>query len=380
MTDDQRECFFEGGRLEDLQACAGRLLDAGARSLMILASAGDKWQPATLDPWLRSLPVPVFGGVFPNIIHGARCHARGTLVLGFSESVQVVVVKGLSDRNGLEPQLQELGAWLDGAASLITLVDGLSSNIESFVDSLYEILGARAPVVGGGAGYLDFVQRPSLFCADGMLEDAALLIALETSIDSGIAHGWQKLEGPFLVTRSHLNVLEELNYCPAFDVYREVVEAHSGMRFADTDFFAISKTYPLGIESVDGDFLVRDPIRRVGDHLVCVGEVPQNATVYLLKGDARLLIESAGDAAAQALKSRHLRTNGDASSTYRALAFDCISRVLFLDDRFAAELQAINDALPGASSVVGALTLGEIANSKCGAIELMNKSTVVSVY
>ncbi|MEZ5461256.1 FIST signal transduction protein [Dokdonella sp.] len=380
MTDDQGECFFEGGRLEDLQACAGRMLDAGARSLMILASAADKWQPADLDPWLQSLPVPVFGGVFPNIIHGVQCHAHGTLVLGFRESVEVVVVRGLSDRHGLEPQLQELGQWFAGAVSLITLVDGLSSNIESFVDSLYEVLGARAPVVGGGAGYIDFVQRPSLFCADGMLEDAALLIALETRIDSGIAHGWQKLEGPYLVTRSHANVLEELNYCPAFGVYSEIVEAHSGMRFADTDFFAISKTYPLGIESVDGDFLVRDPIRRVGDHLVCVGEVPQNATVYLLKGEAQLLIDSAAEAAMQALQSRRLRMNGEASSVYRALAFDCISRVLFLDDRFAAELSAINSALPGVRSVVGALTLGEIANSRCGAIELMNKSTVVSVY
>ncbi|MGB0132381.1 FIST signal transduction protein [Dokdonella sp.] len=380
MKDDKHACFFEGGRIADLQANAQCLVQAGAKSLMILASEADAWQPDQVNPWLQSLSVPVFGGIFPNIIHGAQRHTSGTLVIGFSEAVEVAVVEGLSDEPGLEPQLQVLTSFLEGATSLITLVDGLSSNIESFVDSLYEILGARAPVVGGGAGCLDFVQRPSLFCPQGMIEDAALLVSLQSRIDSGIAHGWQKLEGPFLVTRSRANVLEELNFRPAFDVYRQAVEAHSGMRFSEADFFSISKTYPLGIESVDGDFLVRDPIRCVDKHLVCVGEVPQNATVYLLKGDAPLLIASAGEAADRALRHRRARMNGEDPSSYRALAFDCISRVLFLDDRFSAELQAINSALPGVASVVGALTLGEIANSKCGAIELMNKSTVVSVY
>lgn len=380
MSDNQQEFFFEGGRIVDLRAGVERLLSAGARGLMILASEGDNWQSEDLNPWLQSLTVPVFGGIFPNIIHDARLHASGTLVLGYREQVKVAVVADLADKAGLEPQLQALTAFLDGATSLITLVDGLSTNIESFVDSLYEILGAKAPVVGGGAGHLDFVQRPCLFCQQGMIEDAALLIALESRIDSGIAHGWQKLEGPFLVTRSHANVLEELNYGPAFEVYRQVVEKHSGMRFSEADFFAISKTYPLGIESVDGDFLVRDPIRRVDDHLVCVGDMPQNATVYLLKGDAELLIESAGGAADQALRGRRLRMDEKTPSDYRALVFDCISRVLFLDDRFTTELQAINGALPGVTGVVGALTLGEIANSNSGAIELMNKSTVVSVY
>ena len=380
MTNDQRECFFTGGRIADLQSSAESLVEAGAKSLMILASEGDNWQPESLDPWLRSQSVPIFGGVFPSIIHGTQRHDRGTLVLGFHEAVQVAVVTALSDRHGLEPQLQALMPLLGDATSMLTLVDGLSANIESFVDSLYEMFGAKTPVVGGGAGYLDFVQRPCLFCRLGMIEDAALLVALESRIDSGIAHGWEKLEGPFLATRSHANVLEELNYSPAFDVYRQIVEEHSGMRFSESGYLAISKTYPLGIESVDGDFLVRDPIRHVDGHLVCVGEVPQNATVYLLKGDAERLIASAGDAAEQALHGRCSRLNGDDSQHYRALVFDCISRVMFLDEDFTAELQAIDHALPGAASVVGVLSLGEIANSTCGAIELMNKSTVVTVY
>src|SRR5690606_19557614 len=157
--------------------------------------------------------------------------------------------------------------------------------------------GSHAVVVGGGAGYADLVQRPCLLSNAGVLEDSALLVALPGSIAHGVAHGWQRLSGPFLVTRSQGNVLAELNYQAAFDVYRDEVETHAGQALRDTDFFSVAKTFPLGIEGVDGDFLVRDPIKQVGDALICVGELPQNATVFLLKGEAGALIASAGESA-----------------------------------------------------------------------------------
>jgi hypothetical protein len=56
-----------------------------------------------------------------------------------------------------------------------------------------------------------------------------------------------------------------------------------------------------------------------------------------------------------------------------------MSRVLFLGDAFADELHAVDSALADTQIMVGALTIGEIASSKGGLIELMNKSTVVSL-
>jgi hypothetical protein len=373
------QLLVDGSEVTDLRAAARQLRDNGASSIMILACERDHWNPETLEPWLKSLDFPVFGGIFPSIIHAARHLRRGTLMLGFRSSLDVAIVSRLSDRSGLESRLEEHTTILGKAQSLITLVDGLSSNLEAFVECLYGMVGDRAAVVGGGAGHLDLVQRPCLLSNAGFLEDAALLVALPFRIDRGIAHGWQQLSGPYLVTRAHGNVLEELNYRTAVDVYHEQVEAHSDLRFSASNHFSISKTYPLGIESVDGEFLVRDPIKEDGGALICVGEVPENATVYLLKGSPHALIEAAGEAAANARAERSRRVEDDCAEPYVALLFDCMSRVLFLGDAFADELHAVDSALADTQIMVGALTIGEIASSKGGLIELMNKSTVVSL-
>ena len=55
---------------------------------------------------------------------------------------------------------------------------------------------------------------------------------------------------------------------------------------------------------------------------------------------------------------------------------DCISRVLFLEGDFEQELQAVSrSGIP----LIGALTLGEIANSRNDYLEFYNKTSVVGV-
>jgi len=62
-----------------------------------------------------------------------------------------------------------------------------------------------------------------------------------------------------------------------------------------------------------------------------------------------------------------------------AVVFDCISRALFLGAAINDELAVIESALAGCEDIFGALSLGEIASSRAGVIELMNKSTVVAL-
>ncbi|MGB3049205.1 FIST C-terminal domain-containing protein, partial [Dokdonella sp.] len=114
-----------------------------------------------------------------------------------------------------------------------------------------------------------------------------------------------------------------------------------------------------------------------GDALICVGELPQNATVFLLKGDAAALIASAGEAALAAC--RESRQHEHAANASVALVFDCISRALFLGAAITEELAVIESTLADCEDIFGALSLGEISSSRAGVIELMNKSTVVAL-
>ena len=361
-----------------LTACINKVIQNGAASLIILACDADRWTPERADNVFKGLPVPIVGGVFPSIIHEGRRLDSGTLVIGLPCTVSMHVIHGLSSApEAAEKALRNLASPNMGCKSLITLVDGLANHIERFVESLYGMVGLGVEVIGCGAGSLDLVQKPCLFTGDGLLQDAAVIIALPASLRRGVRHGWEVLDGPYLVTSSTGNVLETLNYQPAFDVYRETVESASGLHFEGNDFFSVAKTYPFGIEYLDGDILVRDPIRVNGQSLVFVGEIPENAMVYVLKGRTDRLIASAGQAAAEAHRA-YLEETGREPG--QALVFDCISRALLLGEDFPRELDSIRHALGEEQQMSGALTLGEITNTRNGPFSLLNKSTVIGVF
>jgi hypothetical protein len=136
-------------------------------------------------------------------------------------------------------------------------------------------------------------------------------------------------------------------------------------------FFDVAKGFPFGIRKLDSEVIVRDPLFLTpAGELVCVGEVPEGAFVHVLRGDAARLIDaarSARDLAQQSFPAAHI-------PQFR-FVIDCISRSLFLGDRFGEELAAIDDGLP----MVGALTLGEIANSGRDFLEFYNKTAVVGL-
>jgi hypothetical protein len=133
----------------------------------------------------------------------------------------------------------------------------------------------------------------------------------------------------------------------------------------------VAKGFPFGIRKLDSEVVVRDPLFLTpAGELVCVGEVPEGAFVHVLRGDAARLIDaarSARDLAQQSFPAAH-------APRFR-FVIDCISRSLFLGDRFGEELAAIDDGLP----MVGALTLGEIANSGRDFLEFYNKTAVVGL-
>jgi hypothetical protein len=80
-------------------------------------------------------------------------------------------------------------------------------------------------------------------------------------------------------------------------------------------------------------------------------------------------VKAAGKALTLSLEAFH----GPAGRTIIIL-IDCISRVLFLGKEFEKEIQAVyQEDIP----LIGALTLGEIANSGRDYLEFYNKTAVV---
>jgi len=342
-------------------------------AILVLTCDENQFQKNDMDPILRQTEKPVFGGIFPQIIYEAQTYAKGTLLVGLTVPVHLSIVPSISDPDlDFESTLEEIIPEDADPKTMFIFVDGFGKRISSFIDNLFNVFGLGTNYIGGGAGSLTFTQKPVIISNNGLLEDAAVLALTQHASGIGVSHGWSTIGGPYLVSQSDRNEVISLDWDPAFEVYKNVVEKHSGQKFTDDNFFDIAKAYPFGLARLESEKIVRDPISVSEDGtLTCVGEVPENEFVHILNGDIESLVSAAGEAL-----NAGVQNHGELNKADFVFAIDCISRVLFLQEDFNLELEALSKTrLP----LLGALTLGEIANSGQAHLEFYNKTSVVGL-
>ncbi len=362
------------GSVKELNKLINSIQDRkNVKSLLILACDGNGYTPKNIDHILKASKLPVFGGIFPQIIFGQHKLEKGTIFAGLEVEPNIAVIPSLSDINAdYEQLIDDNIPDLDNINTMFVFVDGFSKRISALIDGLFNIFGLDFNYIGGGAGSLSFEQKPCLFTNKGLIADSALLVTSEIESGIGVSHGWKKISGPFKVTESDRNIIKTLDWKPAFQIYRSVVEDHSKVKLDRNNFFDIAKSYPFGIAKLGAESIVRDPFQTGDDNsLICVGEVPEGSFLDILTGDNSSLITAARNALITAKEGCHSNTGNKT-----ILFMDCISRVLYLEDDFKDELNAIDiDNTP----LIGALTIGEIANNGKDYLEFYNKTAVIGI-
>lgn len=344
--------------------------------LIILACDANGFTPEAVDGHLTNINIPLFGGIFPAILHGREKLDRGTIIAGLNEKPEVYAIPNLSDINrDLDKTIEELIPDVGDAGTMFVFVDGYSQHIMPMIDSLYNIFGLGVKYLGGGAGSinpaaLDMQNTPCLMSNDGLLKDCALLALVKMEAGIGAGHGWHRISGPYKITESEGNVIKSIDLRPAFQVYREIIEQHSGKQITTDNFFDIGKYYPFGISRLDSEVIVRDPYSVDGDHLIVATPIPSESFVDILTGDPDSVVNAAGQSFAAGMQAYR---GGENQTVF---VIDCISRVLFLDDDFDREIEAVSKE---DTPLLGVLTLGEIANSGDDYMELYNKTCVVGI-
>lgn len=305
------------------------------------------------------------GGVFPMVISDEKSLERGIILKQIKTKHPPYLIKDIS-----EDFIQDLPDLPDKIKSSFVLLDGLSPNIPNFMDSLYEKYWNKISYIGGGAGSLSLVQKPCIFTNEGFYENAGMVLMTEQEIQLGVKHGWEKIAGPYVANKADGNKIIELNWRPAFEVYKEIVEQNTAKRFDSSAFFDIAKGFPFGIFREGQEDIVRDPIALEDDGvMVCVGRIEQNTSLNILKGQNEVLIDNARLAAKHA-------SNPKASDLFMV---DCISRILYLEGDFVEELKAVKQELAGSElDLEGVLSIGEVSSGVNGYLEFYNKTTVVS--
>ncbi len=344
-------------------------------SLLLFSCDENNYPLEAVNALLSGLSKPIIGGIFPQILHQNSAYTTGFVLVGFKETLNVRAIPQLSsDEADYEEAIAQAFDGIDSSPSLFVFVDGLAKRIASLVDGLYANFGTQTMYIGGGAGSLTFVQKPCLYTSQGLLMDAAVIGFSGAQTALGVGHGWKSIVPDWQVTKVDRNLVQEINYKPAFEVYQQAVNQYSSTPISADNFFSVAQSFPLGINKLGGEKIVRDPIAVTPEgYLVCVGELSQGDYVDLLTAQPKDLFEAAQHTAEAAKEA-------SAGKAVKLVFFiDCISRALFLKEAFNTEVETVRKVTGDQVPLVGALVLGEIANSGSGYLEFYNKTSVVGL-
>ncbi|MCJ8275264.1 MAG: FIST C-terminal domain-containing protein [Bdellovibrionales bacterium] len=340
--------------------------DKSKHYLVLSAEKSDKLLNECLEA-MNKAGLSYFGGSFPSIISEYQVHEEGLVIAAIESSWSPLIIEDLSKTNQVIKKLGQLKNIKNGQ-SCLTFVDGLSHQTPFFLNQLYSHLGPNYRYLGGGAGSLSLKPTPCLFDNQGFYSNGAIILLTDKKWSIGVQHGWEPISEPMVATEVQGNNIKKINWRPAIEVYKEVIGELTSDQLTIENFFNVAKSFPFGILKESDDCVVRDPIILNEDgSITCVGSIPKGSSIQVLTAKSEQLLNAAEKAANEALE--------ETSEPQISLIIDCISRGIFLGDEITNELGVANKSNPPHNSI-GALTLGEIASSKNGLLELYNKTFV----
>jgi len=309
------------------------------------------------------------GGIFPGVIHGKKCYSDKVLILPVQFDSIPYLIEGLDNGEINIPSL----SFPNPSGSLFILVDGLSNWISKFLFCLYNEIGSEFQVFGSGTGSGTFSRDECIFCKEGFFKDAAIVVLLKNPITQSIKHGWKTIAGPYVATKTSANLLEQINWKPAFEIYKEIVEKEEKTELTEDNYYEHVMHYPFGVFRPEGENLIRDPVALEENQAIRFGaEIPSNSVLYLMKSDVEAMLLAGNDACNDAI-------NRTKQPEFLFVA-DCISRTWILNERFDVELENIGlNAKSKDIPVYGVLAMGEISSSIGTLLDYHHKTIVISI-
>lgn len=350
---------------------------AGAGIVALLPEA-EKDKLSLLQELCRERGLALAGGIFPALVGDRRFLTRGAWLLCFDRMPPhflLPAVNASDDAAGAIVSAVRAGlpACPPGAPkpTLFMIFDGMVPNIASILDGVYLALSNRVEYGGVNAGSETFQPMPCLFDEHRVVGDGVLGLLLPGSMAPALEHGFQRPERAMSATSTEGNRIAMIDWRPAFDVYQEIIKAQYGIELTRDNFYEYGVHFPFGILRANGDVVVRIPVALTDDgSLYCVGEIPENAVLVLLRAPeagARGCIERLAE---------HLRGAHGALPGTQLLTFYCAGRRLHLGDDAEKELAELQ-ATSGVGELAGALSLGEIGSTVRWGYPMFHNATLV---
>jgi len=326
--------------------------------------------------------VPVVGAVFPALTEGGVFRTQGAWLLRFDEMPYAALYSDLPREPekipaALDVIAADIKPHLGGShdTTLFLLFDAMVPNIATLLDELYLRIANRVHYMGANAGSESFKPMPCLFDGARIIQNGVLALLLQPHRGAVLEHGYAAPTQTLTATSTEGNRILQIDWRPAFEVYQEMARAQYGVEIDRQNFYQYAVHFPFGILRANGMTLVRIPVALEQDgSLFCVGEVPPNALLTLLKAPA---VDSAHtiDRLTEGLQEL-----GGSPAGQELLLFYCAGRRLHLGIEAAQNELRLLAQRSQAAQIAGALSLGEIGGSTQWGYPLFHNATLVASY
>jgi hypothetical protein len=324
--------------------------------------------------------VSMVGAIFPALVQDGHFRTSGIWLMCFREMPYFKLYDNLPAETALAEQAAEkissdLREQIDHIPdmTLFMLFDAMVPNIGTMLDNLYLHLANRVHYAGANAGSETFQPMPCLFDGTRVVQNGVLTMLLTQHKGAILEHGYHTNPHTSYATSTKGNCISQIDWQPAFTVYQKLVREHYGEEVTAENFYQYGVHFPFGIVRANHHVVVRIPVMLAEDgSLFCVGEVPSNSVLTLLKAPTVRTVETLHNLT-EGLKT----LNGDITGS-ELLLFYCAGRRLHLGIEMATtELEAFS-GLTQAAQVAGALSLGEIGGSTVHGYPLFHNATLVA--
>jgi hypothetical protein len=326
--------------------------------------------------------IPLVGAIFPALTEGGAFRTQGAWLLRFDEMPYTALYPDLPrEPEKVAAVLDKITADLkphlgDGhGQTLFMLFDAMVPNIATLLDEIYLRIANRVRYMGANAGSESFQPIPCLFDGSRVIQNGVLTVLLSPHQGAVLEHGYAAPTQMLTATSTEGNRIIQIDWRPAFEVYQEMAREQYGIEINKRNFYQYGVHFPFGIVRANGMTLVRIPVALEQDgSLFCVGEVPPNALLTLLKAPT---VDSAQTIGALMAGLEDL---GGSPAGKDLLLFYCAGRRLHLGIEAAQEELRQFAQHTQANQIAGALSLGEIGGSTKWDYPLFHNATLVASY
>ncbi len=255
-----------------------------------------------------------------------------------------------------ETWYERIGVRPEDSPSFVLLPDPFSINAQLFIERM-DMLYPGSIIVGGMASGATEVGQNRLFIGDQALRQGLVGVALTGNIDvsSVVSQGCRTVGDPFVITKSHENLIQELGGKPALDVLRNVFNSapDEDQKLMRTGLHVGRLVDEHVTNAGIGDFLIRNMMGVTEKKALAVGD-------FLRPGQTvQFHVRDSQSATEEMQRLLEAEKSSDKTPVSGALLFNCNGRGRRFFKEANHDITLVNDFASNCS-VAGFFAQGEI--------------------